>query len=137
MHEDLRKLTEELSKETCPPRVLERLRERISAGKSETHRLWFMLSGATAAFAILFGLVVWRWPAEPNSKIDRQTASRPAASNDRAQLAMQTATALEFVGATLVNAGERSEKAIFMQAVPQLRNSLENASKKTIDRLKL
>jgi hypothetical protein len=135
MHENLTNLTRELRKETCPPRVFEHVRKRAAALAPAPKRFRLAISGVTAVLALWCGLVIWRWQGERTAGSQRQ--SRAAVARERAQLALQTAAALEFVGATLVEAGQRSENAILTQAVPPLRNSLETASKKTINRLKL
>jgi len=135
MRENLTSLASELRKETCPPRVFAEVKRRtVAALTPGSNRVRFAICGI-AAIILFSTLGVWRWYSGRMTGTATQVSA--ATAGDRAEIARQTAAALELVGTTLVDAGERSGEAILNQAVPPLRNSLETASKKTIHRLKL
>ena len=133
MDENLPRLVRELRKETCPQRVFTEAARRISAQRPSAKRFGYRITIGFAGLALLCCLALWRWPTAPN--VPRQV--QRIAPADRAETARQAATALEFLGSVLVDAGARSQRAIFNEAVPPLRNSIEATKDKTINRIKL
>ena len=135
MDENLPRLIRELRSETCPEDVFVEAARRISAQAPSTKRFGYGISLGFATLGLLCCLILWRWPAAPNSQ-HQSRLSAPAVAN-RAQVARQTEAALEFIGGILVDAGDRSQRAILNQAVPPLRSSIDTARDKTISRIKL
>ena len=135
MRENLPGLIRELRNETCPDRVFAEATRRISDQASSTKRFRYRISVTFAALALLCCLILWRWSTAPN--VQQQSQFSAPAAADRAQVARQAEAALEFIGGVLADAGDRSQRAIFNQAVPPLRNSIDTAKDKTISRIKL
>ena len=129
MQPDLKRLTDELRKETCPQRVLEEVGRRIS--KETSPRRWrFAIPLAIAGLVLVCGLSVWRWQAMENMHQQARLAAQ--AKLDHAEVAKQAEGALGLLGSVLANAGADSERIISDTAVPPLRDSLDTAKNKII-----
>ena len=135
MDESLQRLARELRRETCPQRVLDEVARRISTPTRPPARSRFRyaLAALTAGAALLCGIVILRRPEGGNAQ--RQTVPVPPTGTDSRQVALQAEGALGYVGSILRDAGARSGHVILKGAVPPLRNSLETAKKKTLDRI--
>lgn len=130
MQPDLKRIIRELQKETCPQRVRDKVRARISASESSPGRLRFAIPFAVAGLVLVCCLSVWRWQAMQNV---RQQASLAAQTKlDHARVVKQAEGALGLLGSVLANAGADSERIISDTAVPPLRDSLEIAKNKII-----
>ena len=132
MQQDLSELTRELQKETCPPRVINKVRGRISA------RLWsagqLRIAVAFAVVVVACGFVAWRWQAGVNA---RQQVEAERTTLARTRVANQAEGALTLVGSELLDASAHSGKIISDRAVPPLRNSIEIAKNKIINPMEL
>lgn len=131
MQEDLSRLTRELKKETCPQRVRDEVRGRISA--RESSRGWLRLAIPLVALVLVCGVSVWHWQAERDARQQAKLAER--ALHNRVQI--QAERALDLIGSVLANAGADSGKVIYDRAVPPLRNSLQTANNKIIRHIEL
>ena len=131
MDENLKRLVEELRRETCPQRVLDEVARRLPRPAPSRLRIEFAV--AVAAAVVLSALALWRWPAD---RITRQqpNAGSPVAM-DSARAARQAGVAFECLGAALRDAGARSEGIILKSAVPPLRNSLQTAQNKLMNHI--
>ncbi len=130
MQSDLQRLIDELKKETCPSRVRDEVRGRISARESSRGRLRYAIAAAFATLILLCCLTVAQWHA-------REKARQQAKLAERQLVANQAASAMGLVGSVLLDAGAHSEKIISDRTVPQLRNSLEIARNKIIQHIEL
>jgi hypothetical protein len=132
MDENLQRLIGELRNEVCPQRVRDEVTRRISSQELHVGSFRYALP-AGATLLILCGLVVWRWPES------RHTQPRPrwaqSETVERARVIAQAQGALGYVGNALLRAGARSEMALNIEAVPQLRNRFESATQKIIQLL--
>lgn len=135
MQEDLSKITSELRKETCPRRVLNKVRGQISAQEASRGRLRYAIALATACAVVVCCFTIWLWHTGTNSPQQAQLIEHT--KPDRAQVANQAETALAFVGSELLDAGAHSEKIISDRAVPPLRNSIEITKNKLIHPMEL
>ena len=135
MHEDLPKLIRELRNETCPQRVFDEAARRISAQAPPARRFGFGFRVAFASLVLLCCLSFWRRPDAPNT--ERRAESPAPATADRAEIGRQAETALAFIGSVLADAGDRSQRVIFNEAVPPLRNSFDIAKDKISNHIKL
>ena len=129
MDENLKRLVEELRRETCPQRVLDEVARRLP--RHAPSRLRIGIAVAVVASLLLSCLALWRWPANHITHENPNTSS--PVTMDSARAARQAGVALECLGAALRNAGARSEGIILKTAVPPLRNSLQTAKNKIID----
>jgi hypothetical protein len=133
MDENLPRLTRELRQETCPPRVLEEVARRISAQAPPPNRLRYAIPATVMGLVLVCCLAVWQWPAGRNARPQPKAAM--SAVLQRAQVAREAEGALGFIGSVLRDAGAHSEKVIFSEAVPPLRNSLLTARNRIIKRI--
>jgi hypothetical protein len=135
MDENLPRLGRELRKETCPQRVLDEVARRIAAQATAPSRFRSAVPALAVGLALLCVLAVWRWSA--GGKVERgpKLAANPAL--DHARIAEQAEGALGFIGSILLDAGAHSETVISKRAIPPLRNSLETARNKIVNRLEL
>jgi hypothetical protein len=131
MDENLKKLVEELRRETCPQRVLDEVARRLPRPAPSRSRIEFAV--AVVAALVLGGLALWLWPADRLTREKPNDGSRVAM--DSARAARQAGVAFECLGAALRDAGTRSEGIILKSAVPPLRNSLQTAKNKIIDHI--
>ena len=129
MDENLRRLVEELRRETCPQRVLDEVARRLPRPAPSLLRMKFAV--AVFAAVVLGGLALWRWPADRITR-EQPNAAFPVAM-DSARAARQAGVAFECLSAALRDAGARSEEIILKTAVPPLRNSLQSAKNKIIN----
>lgn len=136
MRENLSPIIRELRNETCPERVLAETARRISAQAPPPRPYRFAIGAAFAGLALLYCLAILQ-PSTPLITRQPSKEARSPAPADRAQTTLQAKAALAFIGRVLVDAGERSQKTIFDQAVPPLRNSIDTAKEKTINHIKL
>lgn len=130
MQPDLKRLTDELRKETCPQRVRDKVRGKISARVSSPQRLRFAIPFAIAGLVLVCGLSVWRWQAMENMHQQAKLAAQTKL--DHAEVAKQAEGALGLLGSVFANAGADSERIISDTAVPPLRDSLDTAKNKII-----
>jgi len=135
MHEDLQELARELRKETCPQRVLDEVARRISAQAPPPSPFRYRIAAALAASIMLCGIALWRWSVGGGSPRASEVAQKETI--DRVQVARQAEGTLAYIGQVMVHAGAHSERVILNDAVPQLRNSLETAKNKIINRIEL
>ncbi len=135
MHENLQRLTRELRKETCPPRVLDEVARRIAAQSRRPTRFRYGIAGALAGLMLLCGLAMWHWPfgADGQRRLEQAAGTKA----DNAQITEQVEGALGCIGQVLLAAGSQSEKVILQGAVPPLRNSLETAKNKIVNHIAL
>jgi hypothetical protein len=131
MDENLKRLVEELRKETCPQRVLDEVARRLPRKARSRLRIGFPV--AVVAAVVLSGLVLWRLPADRITH-EKPNAGSPVAMHS-ARAAQQAEVALGCLGAVLRDAGTRSEEVILKTAVPLLRNSLQTAKNKISDHI--
>ena len=131
MDENLKRLVEELRKETCPQRVLDEVARRLPQNAPS----WFRSAFAVAVVAaiLLSGLALWRLPADSITH-QKPNAGAPVAM-DSTRAAQQAGVALGCIGAALRDAGTRSEEIILRTAVPPLRNSLQTAQNKLMNHI--
>lgn len=130
MRPNLQRLIRELKKETCPSRVRDEVRGRISARESSRGRLRYAVSAVFATLILLCCLTVAQRRA-------REQARQQAKLAERQLVANQAVDAMGLVGSVLLDASARSEKIISDRTVPQLRNSLEIAKNKIIQHIEL
>lgn len=135
MQEDLSRLTRELQKETCPQRVRNEVRGRISARITSPRRLRLTIPLAAAGLVLVYGVLVWHQHEENEAR--QQAALAERAAQDRVQIARQAEDALGFIGSVLADAGAHSGKVIYDRAVPPLRNSFQSANNKIIHDIQL
>jgi anti-sigma factor RsiW len=135
MQQDLSRLIRELKKETCPQRVRDEVRGRISARASLFRWPRLAIPLAAAALVLVCGVSVWRWHA--GEKARQQAALAEQAARERVRIARQAEGALGLIGSVLANAKAHSEKVIYDRAVPPLRNSLKTANNKIIHNMQL
>jgi len=135
MDKELQQLASELRKETCPQRVLDEVARRISAQAPRPNRFRYGIAAGLAALVVVCGLAIWRWPAGDSSP--RMTEVAPKEGIDRVQVARQVEGTFAYIGQVMVDASAHSEKVILNDAVPQLRNSLETAKNKIMNRIEL
>ena len=130
MQEDLKGLTSELRKETCPQRVIDNAWLRIAAEKPQPSLLRYAIPAALAGAVLLGGVLVQSRLAGGNA--ERQTELAEQQVHGRMQAARQAETALRIIGTVLLDAGAHSETVISDRAIPPLRNGLETAKNKII-----
>jgi hypothetical protein len=135
MDENLPRLVSELRKETCPQRVLEEVARCISAQTSPPSRFRYGVPAMVTGLVLSGGLAVW-WQVVSGNR-ERQANVPKKATYHHAQIAQQAEDALGIIGSVLLTASAHSEKVIFNRAVPPLRNSLETAKHKIINRIEL
>lgn len=135
MQEDLSQITNELRNETCPRRVINKVKGQISAQETSRGRLRFAMGLAMAGVVVACSFTIWLREENENARTKTVLVERPNA--DRALVAHQAETALALVGSELLHAGAHSEKIISDRAVPPLRNSIEIAKNKIINPMEL
>jgi anti-sigma factor RsiW len=135
MQQNLSRLIRELKKETCPQRVRDQVRGRISARASSPGWLRLGIPLAAAALVLVCGVSVWHLRAGEKARHQAELAER--AAQERAQIAHQAEGALGLIGRVLADAKAHSEKVIYDRAVPPLRNSLRTANNKIIHNMQL
>jgi hypothetical protein len=128
MQPDLQRIARELKKETCPRRVRDKVRGRISAREASPRRLRYAIAMAIAGLVLVCGLSVWQWHAVESAR--QQARLAELNTRERARVANQAEDALGWVGSVLLDAGAHSEKIISDRTVPPLRNSLETTKNK-------
>lgn len=133
MQQDLSRLTRELQKETCPQRVRNEVRGRISARASSPG--WLRAAVAFSALVLVCGISLWRWRV--GEKARQEAALAEQVARERVQIAQQAEGALGLIGSVLADAGAHSGKVIYDRAVPPLRNSLQTANNKIIHHIEL
>src|SRR5215469_7986705 len=116
MQEDLSQIAKELRKETCPRRVLNKVRGQISAKEASRGRLRYAMALATAGMVVACCFTIWLWHGNENARPQTTLVVPPAP--DRALVAHQAETALALVGSELLDASANSEKIISDRAVP-------------------
>ena len=129
MQPDLQQIIRKLKNETCPQRVRDQVRGRISARASLSPRLRYAIPVAFAGFILVCGLLVWQWQVRENVRRQERLAQLTI---ERAHVAHQAEDALGLVGSVLLDAGNHSQKIISDRTVPPLRNSFETAKSKII-----
>lgn len=135
MQQDLSQITRELRKETCPRRVLNKVRGQISAMEGSRGRLPYATALALAGVVVVCCFAIWLSQGNKNSSPQATLVAHPQL--DRAQVANQAEDALALVGSELLEASAHSEKIISDSAVPPLRNSIEIAKNKIINPMEL
>ena len=135
MDQNLPRLVSELRKETCPQRVIDEVGRRIAPQTTSADPFRHAIPLAAACLVLLSGLAVWEWAGTGNS--ERRVKAPKKGAIDSAQIAQQAEGALGIIGTVFLDATAHSEKVIFNRAVPPLRNGLETAKKKIINRIEL
>lgn len=126
MDENLQRMTRALRGETCPASVHAEVARRIAAEKAAAGRFRPAWAFAIAMVVILGCLAVWRWPvAQPP---EPQFVAQPTLTSE--QVVAQAEHALASIGCILLEAGAHSRQMISEEAVPPLRNSLDNTKNK-------
>ena len=131
MDEDLKKLVEELRRETCPQRVIDEVARRLPGKQPSRLRIEF--AAACTAVLLLAGWGLWRLSEDRVAPPPPSGGSAVATDSTRA--ARQAEVALGCLGIALRDAGTRSEEAILRTTVPRLRNSLQIAKNKIINHI--
>ncbi len=127
MDPHLQRLIRELRAERCPPRVLEKVKSRLTTGSGTFDWFRFRAVGFAACLAALLAvLLVWRWPdgdvqSPSQASLPRQT--------DAVQVAGEAGAALAYIGSVLLEAGKHTENVLLEDAVPPLRSGIEAVSK--------
>ena len=134
MPPDLQQIIRALKKETCPQRVRDNVRRRISAREPRVSGLRYSLPLVIASFVLICAVVVWQWQAHESA---RKQARLAELTLQRAQVAQEAEDALGLVGSVLLNAGAHSEKIISEKTVPPLQASFEVAKTKITQHIDL
>jgi hypothetical protein len=134
MDEDLQRLVGELRNEVCPQRVRQEVARRISSQPLSEHRFHYLLPLATATCLAACCFVFWLSPRSPRTEPPLQLVER--STLDHAQVVAQAEGVLGYIGNALLSASARSERAIYHEALPPLRNSLEFTTDKITQLLK-
>jgi len=135
MDENLQRLARELRKEVCPQRVHDEVARRLTAQAPAPSLFRYAMPLAAASIVLLCAFAGWRWAARENTHRQPELPAQPAL--DRVKVATQVEAALGLIGTVLLDAGDHSQRAIFKEAVPPLRNSLETIKDKTSHLIKL
>ncbi len=132
MDADWQKLARELRRESCPPTVLERVEQRLARERSMARGLRVRIGWAVAGCALVAAVAAWQ-----TQQFQTRRAAALAAQTraERARIVQQMEGALAYVGQALLQAAARTEDSLSKQAVPPLRNSLETAKNKIVNRL--
>lgn len=136
MDRKLQELTRQLREEKCPPRVLQRVAQRVSRGKAPALS-WRASLAWTVSIACLLGAVAL-WQVRANREAQRAAAELAAAQvrARRALVAQQALEAFGRVGQALLRVAARTENTLLKEAAPPLRNGFETAKSKVINPLK-
>ncbi|HZR19970.1 MAG TPA: hypothetical protein VFE51_21985 [Verrucomicrobiae bacterium] len=130
MQEDLPGLVRELSKETCPRRVIDGALRRIAAETPGPGWLRPAIPMALAGAVLLGALFIRYQPADGNAGHQPELAAQQP--HGRMQSAREAETALGLIGTVLLDAGAHSQTVIWDRAIPPLRNGIETAKNKII-----
>jgi len=128
MSKDLKKITFELRKETCPAKVVDTVRRQIRPRESTHGRLFYASVTTILLVAMTCFIALW----QENVKARQQVLMV-----QRARTIQQTYDSIELIGYVFVDAGTHSGKTIFERTVLPLRDGLQEYKNKIINNEKL
>lgn len=127
---ELPKLIRQLQEEKCPPRVLDKVAERIARDRRPV-RSWQPSLVAAVSIACLLGvLAVWQWQARRKAEILAAELAAEKAQAERALVVQQAYQAFGYFGQALLRAAAHTENTLSKEAVPPLRNGFETVKNK-------
>jgi anti-sigma factor RsiW len=130
MDHELQKLIRQLQDETCPPKVLDQVAQRISREKTTARSLRSSLAWAVSIACLLGAVALWQWQARREAQLlSAQLAAAQARAN-RALVVQQTQEAFGYIGQALIRAAVHTENTLLKEAVPPLRNGFETVRNK-------
>jgi len=125
MDPELQSLIRQLQDEKCPPRVLDRVAQRISRETPPARSLRPSLVWAVSIACLLGAAALWQWQARREAQVVAAELAAVQARAHRALVTEQTQEAFAYIGQALIRAAAHTEDALIKEAMPPILNGFE------------